>query len=364
MIVLFLSSCIALLFVYYASRDKFPLGLEWAFLVVTFIAAIHYNYGSDYSSYINMFNLFSNIEFSWADLADKKIYKEPGWALLNFIFKPFGFFFMVAFLGVFQNFIYYLFVKRVVPKKWWVMGVFIYLFSDSLWVLNMSMMRQGLAVTLFVLSWIVFDINKKLFPISFIIVLIATTIHSSAMILFPCLLIFYLKKNVAPYLGGGLVFLFILFFLKPEFCNQIFMAFSDVEDIERMLLKYGGTAKSLSYGMGFILILIPFFTMLFFLVKNESLSEREIQCVALAAVAYVIIPFREIIPMVSRLSYYFVAFSIPAIPLVYKNIKFPYRFFWIGAFLLLYVYSYFSFFYSPTWKASYMNFHSIFTEIL
>ena len=363
MIVLLVAGCFALFLAYYASRDEIPFGLEGAFLIAAFVAAIHYNYGNDYRGYVQIFHSITISDFNWFDLINKKIYKEPGWALLNYFFEPFGFFAMVAFLGVFQNFVYYLFVKRFVPKEWWVLGVFIYLFSDVLWVLNMSMMRQGLAGTLFVLAWIIGDVQKKLIPISCLILFIASTVHSSALLLLPLPLIFYLKKNITPYLTFIFLFLFVFMFFKPDLFNDISILFADVEDINRLLLKYEGSSRQISYGIGFILILLPFFLMLFFLLKNNDLSERELQCIVLASLGYLILPFKEIVPILGRYTYYFTAFSIAAIPLIYRQIKWPHRFFWLGSFLLLYIYSYFFFFYSPIWIDNYLIFHSIFEVI-
>ena len=184
MIVLLFAGCLAVFLAYYASRDEIPFGLELAFFVAAFVAAIHYNYGNDYISYAYDYKSITNHDFNWSDFINKKIYRvESGWILLNFIFKPFGFPVLVAFLGCFQNFVFYLFVKRSVPKTWWAMALFIYMFSDCLWVLNMSMMRQGLAGTLFVLAWVVYDVNKKNFVWSFFLVFLAFSLHSSALVL-------------------------------------------------------------------------------------------------------------------------------------------------------------------------------------
>ena len=363
MVVLLVTSCVALFLVYFASRDEIPYGLELAFFLIAFIAAIHYEYGSDYPEYARMFVSISNLEFDWASLVDRKIYREPGWALLNYFFRPFGFLSLVFFLGFFQNFVYYLFIKRIVPKEWWVMGGFIYLFSDSLWVLNMSMMRQGLAVTLFVLAWLVYDFDKRKIWISILLVFVATTVHFSAIFLYPCLMFFFVKKNMTRFIAVGIGICFILFFAKPELCNQFFALFVDAENVNRYLMNYRNLTKDVHYGIGFIFMLIPFVTMIYSLVKNENLKERELQCVVLATVAYLIFPFRNVIPMADRLGYYFSAFSISAVPIVYKSFSKWYRFFLVSMFVILYIVSYFRFFYSSVWNSSYMQFHSIFEVI-
>ena len=62
MLVLIVTSIIALIITFYASRDEIPYGLEIAFLLITFVAAIHYNYGSDYKVYAAIFDEITNNE--------------------------------------------------------------------------------------------------------------------------------------------------------------------------------------------------------------------------------------------------------------------------------------------------------------
>ena len=60
---------------------------------------------------------------------------------------------MVAVLNVIQNVIYYKFIKANVERTWWPIAVFIYLFSTSFYLLNFSMMRQGLVIAIFLWMW-------------------------------------------------------------------------------------------------------------------------------------------------------------------------------------------------------------------
>jgi len=349
---------------YYASKDELPFGLEMAFFLVTFIAAIHYNYGTDFKSYLRLYNEFSLYELNWHALVNKQLYKEPGWFLINYIFKPFGFCSLIVFLSIIQNLIYYLFVKKYVSKDWWVMGVFIYLFSNSLYLLNMSMMRQGLSVSLFVLSWILFDSsNKRLMAVSFALIFLASTIHSSAIILYPCLLISFMDKRIFPFYGIAVLFFFAFFFLNPNLINSFFLNFADIEDIERLLLKYKDSSTNLSYGIGFVFMMIPFSIMLYSLKKKDIFSEQELKIIAIALIAYLIIPFRQSIPMISRMAYYFTAFSISAIPIAYKKLPSPYGFLFTTAFVILTLFDYRSFFQSESYSKGYMHFHSIFEII-
>ena len=372
MFVLFTASCLALILVYLGSKDKIPYGLELAFCVVTFIAAIHYNYGNDYKEYMYVFNKFARYDFDLNLIMDKKFYKEPGWTFICFLFQPLGFYSLVAFLAILQNYIYYLFIKEFVPKNWWILAVFIYLFSDSLWVLNMSMMRQGLSVSLFVLAWIISARGKKYIPISFFIVLVATTIHSSALLILPFLLLLFLKKEYSIFYAIGVSIFMALFFIKPDlFSNFLFVFMDDFDDnISRLIVKYENENSSDSFGFGFAIKLSSFFIMVFCLIKcrfnldeGKMLSNKAIRCIAVALFSVALLPVIKVNVMAGRFVYYFVAFLIPAIPLAYKEISIYLRIPFLGILIFYYVYCYVSFFYSPVWMRYFAEFHSIF-EIL
>lgn len=363
MLVLLIVSCLALVMTYYASKDELPYGLEMAFMLITFIAAIHYNYGNDYIQYKFLFETFQIYNFNWDYIIQKKYYKEPGWFVLNYLFHYLNFFYLVAFLSIAQNLIYYKLVKVYTPKKWWVMGLFIYLFSNSLYILNMSMMRQGFTVSLFVLSWMLVNRNKKLLPLSVVIVLIASTIHNSAIVLMPFLFISYINKKTSLYFAFFLLSLFLILYIKKDFINIILYQFCNFEDLDRLLNKYDDTSHSMTYGLGFLFIMFPFGALLYALINNKKYSDIEIKFISIATVSYIILPFREIIPMISRMSYYFTAFSIPSIPLVYRKFSYPYQIFFISSFIILYLYEYVSFFLASCYTDSYMDFHSIFEII-
>lgn len=101
--------------------------MKYGFILVTVIAMIHYNYGNDYESYHNAYNLIVSTPFDITNIMEGGVYREPGWALLCYLFSQLGgFFVMVAVLNVIQNIIYYKAIKKYVPKNLWFFSVFIY----------------------------------------------------------------------------------------------------------------------------------------------------------------------------------------------------------------------------------------------
>ena len=205
MFVVTFCSLIALLLTYMESIGRIRNGMKFGFMLVTFVGVIHYDNGNDYMAYYNLYNDIVNSQFSWSNLINGYIYKELGWALINYLFKYLGgFFMMVAVLNIIQNTIYYKFIKKNVGRTWWPMAVFIYLFSTNFYLLNFSMMRQGLVIAIFVGLW--GYIKEKRWMIALGGLLCAYLIHSSALILLPFAFLGYLpfKKGRQPRGCGGL----------------------------------------------------------------------------------------------------------------------------------------------------------------
>ena len=133
-----------------ASRNRLKSGLELSFIALTVIGAIHYDYGNDYTNYLYKFNESKDLSFGMDDIIN--FFRDPGWIVLCILFRPLGFFSMVIFLNIFQNLVYYGLIKTLVKREWWWLAVFIYIFSTNLYLINFSLMRQGLAITLIISS--------------------------------------------------------------------------------------------------------------------------------------------------------------------------------------------------------------------
>lgn len=363
MIVMILMSIVCLVLVYYASKDYLPYGLEWCFFITFFFAAIHYNFGNDYQSYLSIFEEINNREFDWYYITRKKYFSDIGWAVICFLFKPLGFFPLVAVIAFVENLVYYLFIKKFVPKEWWLLAVFIYLFSDNLYILNMSILRQGLAASFFV---IVFYCIKKFNVVSVllgvVIIFFASTIHGTAIILYPCLAFVFLKKEWAPFLTIPLVVLLVILFVIPDQVNSFLLSIENLEEIGEYKKYYErGEARSISLGV--IWRLIPFFVASYYCFFTKNISENDLKIVLLSMLGFVLIPFSLAIPMIGRLCYFFAPFMVASIPITYKTL--PPRIMYVCLFLEVayLIYGYWSFFHGVTWMESYYHFHSIFEVI-
>lgn len=363
MIVLLTVSLIALLLTYLETIGKLKDGMMWGFVLVTIIAAIHYDYGNDYMSYMQMYKEITYFDFNLSSVLAGDVWKEPGWALLNYAFIPFGGFFgLVAALSVLQNVIYYKAIKRYVDKEWWPMAVFIYLFSTSLYVLNMSMMRQGLAISLFVWAFLYFK-NRRIIP-SLLILIAAASVHNSAKILLPFVLWGFIPmgKRFSKYMSYFYAVMFVVLYMNADFVNTIFMAFMNVNDLAKYADSYGKDTSTITMGLGFALQLIPFVISLLHLLKNNDADIWKRRLICIACIGFFIAPFSLIIPLIDRVGMYFNAFSIFAIPITYRWIKRrEFRFSFLAIYIFLTLYNYYTFFNSDVYSEAFSNYKTIFS---
>lgn len=143
------------------------------FLILFFIAALRYLYGNDYRSY-----------YAWHQVIQaggKSPYGEALFTLLNQVTPHF--FVLVAISSfVFILAIYRLMIENL-PQGLLAVGIFIFVVNPYLYLMNLSAIRQCLAMVLFIAA-IPFAMEKKPLRYAFII-LIAAMFHKSAIVLLP-----------------------------------------------------------------------------------------------------------------------------------------------------------------------------------
>lgn len=365
MYVVIFSSLIALFLTYLESKSRLNNGMKYGFILVTVIAMIHYNYGNDYESYHNAYNLIVSTPFDITNIMEGGVYREPGWALLCYLFSQLGgFFVMVAVLNVIQNIIYYKAIKKYVPKNLWFFSVFIYLFTINFYVMNFSMMRQGLTVAVFLAIWPL--IREKKFWITIPIIFALSFIHSSAKILYPFAFVGFLPQNRKTTVTITLVLITIWFLLltNGQLVQMLFEQMIGLdESFENMADRYEVSNGAGGFGIGAMIYLTPFLAVVYFLLKDKTQSE-EIRLMAILSLIHVVIaPFNNIIHIIGRIAIYFNTFSIICYPIVYSSISNKIiRYALTALFAFIIVYDYYLFFFDAGWEP-FKEFHTIF-EVL
>ncbi len=359
---------ISVLFAFLGGKGLIKKGLEWAFILLGIVAAIHYNYGSDYMEYYANYEMLTAHNFSMAILTSDQFRNEIGWKFLSFVFKPIGgFFSLVAFISIVENYIYYDFVKKYVKKKWWGFAVFIYTFYSNLYLLNMSMLRQGLAIAVFI--WAVnFALERKII-VSLLVSIVASFFHASAIILLPFIFIVYFDKYVV---NNKLLPFFLIIFIavlltSSDLIQLLFLKAEQIEGFESYMDFYGGESADLNFGIAFIIRFEIFILFIIYLFHRNKIYSVGKSLVFLACIEMMIFPFSGVIRLSARLGYYFAAFLIPAFPIVMEWIPKKYKIVSLASeFLLivLLVYGNWTFFNNPDFGFSYMNYDTIFSPLL
>lgn len=348
------------------SRYKYSLELSW--LIIFIFLAMRYDFGNDYMSYYDNFKFFNS--YTSFDINDENLHAEPGWVLLCRLFQPVGFFGMVICLTAFQCWVYYKLIKQYVDKKWQWFAVFIFVFDPYLMLVHASMMRQALAAALFVFA-IRYIINRKIIPYLLIIYL-ATTIHKSAIILYPMFFLGYIKDiRFNKYLSIALIALYcVLAYISKDLLEYVYTV-ADFVDVKEYTETYSLRKEGVEWGIGALLSLYIFGYTIFSLPQFYNKEVRLL--ILLMAVGTFIKPFADFLPMVGRLAYYFSILTVVCYPIIisnqYKQITkesaFDKSLRWLmmGVVVLLTLYSYREFFNNEVWQESYSVYRTIFSAV-
>lgn len=228
--------------IYKPNRAKNIAYVTLVFLYLWILSTLRYDVGNDYFSYINIF--YESKKLSWADCFTNK--RECGYMLLNKVISLVSGDYKVmhsvmAFLCIAPT--GYVIAKY--SKNIW-LSCHLYL-CLSFYYSSMNFIRQTLAATIIFLGYKWLKDRK---PIQFIIVvLIAATFHSSALIMIPIyLVIAYIKPTSKVTLTY-----FVLVMLLYIFSNNI------LEIIVKFIPKYASymDTKYIQVGLSHTYLVIP-----------------------------------------------------------------------------------------------------------
>lgn len=340
----------------WSKSHKVTIGLlGFVFFLIFAFSALRYDFGNDYLSYIDIFNDSKYLDTS--DFSKYDGHSELGWVLLCWLFQPLGFFWMVAVLALFNSIVYYRFLVKYCPKEYYWLAVFIYIFSTNNMLVQLSAMRQAVAVSIFIIS-IDFLLKKQVLKY-LVLIYFATWFHSSVIIV--SLLIFLpflqLKNNK-----------YSLFLVISLYFSSYFIA----QDVSLMLNNYivpflgqydvYQDAGVVSSGLGLITLSMIFLFMMF---STLSLSKKDMLIVKIGAISFMIIPFSLLVMMIARISMYFQAALIVAIPLAVMSVKNKLiRALFLIPFIIFTLYGYFTFFASPIYHQKFNIYHTVFSDVV
>lgn len=308
MIAIIFVNTISIICAYIAQRQSRHIALAFSFIIIATFLSIRYDFGNDYMAYMNIFE----------DLKCRSIfdtYYEKGWVILNKIFP--NFFLLVAFLSVTNCIIYYVFINRYVPKEYWSLAVFLYVFNTNFMLIQSSTMRQTVAILIFIIS-IKYIIEGKIFPYFFCCCL-AFTFHQSAIILFPA---YYVRKIRFTHTVRVIILIIFcsLYLLSPF----IFPLFSEIVTFlfqgryEHFLYE----TKPVSF-LNSALYVLLLFTILHYDANMTNPRIKMFNRISILALFF--FPISSIIPMAARLGYYFFPATLITYSFLAKKMSFHIR---------------------------------------
>lgn len=352
MIITIILGLFSVLFAYLAKYKDTQWGLKVSFSLIFLFLALRYNFGNDYEGYLDNF-----IQIDQNDQLYNSIYSlqfELGWMFLNWLFRPLGFFVMTAVLALLNCAVYYRFIIKYVPVRYYWLAIFLYVFNPNFMLVHSSAMRQSVAIMIFVFS---LDFLYKKDAIRYFLCIgLASLFHFTAIILAPVYLLTFFNQKISKIYSIMLVSTFVLLFIFGESLSphikQIVSNLSEKYEV----YEDAGVANT---GLGFLYYSAAFLLLIYF----ERLQGREIALVfKIALISFMFMPVALIIQMISRIGMYFEPATIIAYPVILMNFKKPVnKAIFLTILVFFTTYQFFQFFYSDTYKDYFGAYQTIFS---
>lgn len=317
--------------------------LSILFFALFVFSAIRYDYGNDYASYLRWFNYIKST-------GSNPFGEQILYTFLNKISPSFNF--LLTIVSGFYLYTVYRLIKNNVSDNYIGVSFLIFLINPYLFLMNLSAIRQSIAIALFIIA-VYFSKKRKIIPY-IVLILLATLFHKSAIILLP----FYFwangKKVKKWHIIAILAVIVFLFFTPDKFNDLItyFLEFFDDKTYNHYFSE--GTGNSIRSTVLTAVYLI-YLLLNIFKLDGKALVYTKLYVIALifAVLAYKL-------SMLTRLQMYFDIFSVVSLPgIIEWNIKNNQKqisvLFNVYIFplliLLIYILRYYSFFTNELWQS-------------
>lgn len=353
MVVVFFLGLFSMFFAWIEYYGHFRNGLKISFSLIFIFLALRYNYGNDYNAYYAGFlEIGKSNRVEYINNSD---HFEVGWIFLNWLFRHLGFFTMTALLALFNCFIYYCFIKKFVPKKYYWLSIFLYIFNPGFMLIHCTAMRQSVAISIFIFS-IEYLYNKDAIRY-FLCIGMASLFHNSALILLPAYFLGFINLKINKLTGVIFLATFISLFLFQKSLTPYLSMF-----INTYFRKYEVYQDAAIVGSGLgVLYLSALFILLLYYGGNQKNETALI--VYLSIISFMFIPLSLFIEIIGRVGMYFQVATIIAYPIILVSIKNPVqKKIFLTILLFMTSYTFFQFFYSGVYKDAFGTYKTIFSS--
>lgn len=245
---------------------------------------------------------------------------EYGWIYLNKIFGYIGFNYLMFFLSFCYCMVFYLFIKNILDKRLYTISILFLLLSPGIFIIHQSLLRQTLALLLFLIS--ILMVEKKIPLIYSCLVLVAAFFfHTSSILLLPLLFTQFIRLKMSHFYLIVILYILLFFVSYSNAFSSVLSSFIWVT-----FPKYAVYLKSemanrvtLNTGLGLVFSSFNFFIILYF--KDQFLKKDSLKIMFFSIILlYLLRPLTLIYGEFFRLHLYFEVFFIIFIPLVYSFI--------------------------------------------
>lgn len=328
--------------------------VDLGFFIVAAFAALRYDYGNDYNSYKRTYEAVQG--------GIETVNKEPLYIFLNKI-TP-SFYMLTAITALFFVWVVYRLVKKQLVGIYQGMALLIFIVNPYLFLMNLSAIRQCLAMCIFIIAIKYIQERKAVKYI--LLILLASLFHTSALVLLPV----YIFVNDKP-MGKMQTFILVagmlvLLFEGAAFTNLVETGLVMLDNSSYEHYFSGGNTNSLRAtiltGLYFVYVAI----------NLPNLKGYKLICGKLYLFSSFLGMLAIHLSAITRIQMYFDVFSIIALPAIIEHHANSAKTGWkkivnlyIFPVLLLVVYllRYYSFFTNPLW-ARFTIYHTLFEAIL
>lgn len=319
-------------------NKKYPFRF-FAFSILFMFMVLRYDYGNDYMSYLNIHALMNEGLPAWGQ-SDILFHR------LNLLIP--NFFLYIGVISLFYIISIWNLIKNNLSKNQYWFAILILLINPYLFLMHLSGIRQTLAICFFVFA-INFAVKRRIVPYV-IFILLATGMHSSAIILLPLYFILTDKQFNRKYTFITIL-LTILLFVTPLFDIIINKFLLYMPRYRHYFMEVQQNSLRATIISSFYLFLV--------LLNIGKLRGKEVIYGKLSLIATILSILAVKVSMITRVGMYFDLFLIITIPQIFNRIeKNIYKQILFIIMIAIYLLRYYSFFTNPMWE-SFRNYKTI-----
>ena len=329
--------------------------LKASFFLLAIFAILRYNFGNDYRAYMENHTWIRNG-------MENPFNGEISFYYLN-KFTP-NFYLLVAITSVFFIYVIYKLIASNLDGLYVQLALVIFLINPYLFLMNLSAIRQCIAMCIFIIA--TKYIQKRNLLKYLLLILLAVTFHTSALILFPVYFIVNgddMNKVQTTILIVGILFLLI----EGAVVTQIIEKGLGYLEISDYIYHF---SQDMSNSLRATLLTGVYF--LYVVLNLTNLKGYKLICGKLYLIGLIFGLLAFHFSMFTRIQMYFDIFSIVTIPAILEyhieNTTERWKkainlYFFPALILLIYFARYYTFFANPMWS-KFSTYHTIFEAIL